>query len=488
MAYGSNRRNKKDTDFYVINPKDPTSNRIVAQLAQGDSWHLQDWSPNDEQLLARQYVSINESYLWLFDVATGEKRLLTPPEGNEKVSYGQAKFLPGRQSILVTSDRNSEFQQLAIIELDSGKYTPLVPGITWDVESFDVSFDGKWIAFIVNEAGMSLLFLLDLATDQLRKINNIPLGVISHLSWHPSMNILGFDLSSARSTTDAYSFDIESDKLERWTESETAGLNVNQFVEPKLVKWKSFDQKTISGFLYTPPPKFSGKRPVMVVIHGGPESQFRPSFLGQYNYYLNEMGVALLFPNIRGSSGYGKSFLKLDDGYLREDSYKDIGALLQWIKAQPGLDGDRIMVTGASYGGHVTLAVATMYDDQIACSLDIVGMSNLVTFLERTEAYRQDLRRVEYGDERDPEMRAFLERIAPLNNARKITKPLFIVQGMNDPRVPASEAEQMVATVKYNNTPVWYLAAKDEGHGFIKKKNREFLLYSTVTFMRNFLQ
>lgn len=195
----------------------------------------------------------------------------------------------------------------------------------------------------------------------------------------------------------------------------------------------------------------------------------------------------MIFPNVRGSTGYGKSFVKLDNGMKREDAVKDIGALLDWIEGQPDLDAGRIMVTGGSYGGYMTLAVATMYNDRICCALDVVGVSNFVTFLTNTESYRRDLRRVEYGDERDPEMRAFLERIAPVNNAHSITKPLFVVQGGNDPRVPRTEAEQMVETVKKNGSPVSYLMARDEGHGFAKKRNVDFQFDATVTFMRQHL-
>jgi dipeptidyl aminopeptidase/acylaminoacyl peptidase len=243
----------------------------------------------------------------------------------------------------------------------------------------------------------------------------------------------------------------------------------------------------ISGFLYRPPAKFTGKRPVIVNIHGGPEGQSFPGFLGRNNYYLNEMGIAIIFPNIRGSTGYGKSFLMLDNGMKREDSYKDLAALLDWIKQQPEFDGDRIMVTGGSYGGHSTLAVSTFYSDKIRCSVDIVGMSNLVTFLERTESYRRDLRRAEYGDEREPKMRAYLEKIAPMNHVDQIKKPMFVVAGKNDPRVPVSEANQIVEALKKNKTPAWYLIGNDEGHGFSKKKNQDFQFYATVMFMREYL-
>ena len=295
-------------------------------------------------------------------------------------------------------------------------------------------------------------------------------------------------MTSARSSADAYSFEPATGKVERWTFSETGGLNAATFVEPELVTWKGFDGREISGFLYRPPAaKFPGKRPVVVDIHGGPEGQERPGYMGRDNYLLNELGVAILEPNVRGSTGYGKTFVKLDNGFLRENSYKDIASLFDWIAARPDLDPDRIMVQGGSYGGHMTLAISTFYSDRIRCAVDVVGPSNLVTFLENTSGYRKDLRRVEYGDERDPKMRAFLEKIAPLNNAEKIKKPLFVIQGFNDPRVPRTESEQMVARIRKSGTPVWYLMAKDEGHGFAKKSNRDFEFYSTVLFMKEFL-
>ena len=205
------------------------------------------------------------------------------------------------------------------------------------------------------------------------------------------------------------------------------------------------------------------------------------------NYYLNEMGIALIEPNVRGSTGYGKTFTLLDNGFKREDTYKDIDALFDWIGTRADLDADRIGVTGGSYGGHMTLAVSTFYSDRIRCSVDIVGMSNLVTFLEHTEAYRRDLRRVEYGDERDPKMREFLEKIAPMNNIEKIKKPMFVIAGKNDPRVPVSESQQIADALKKQGTPVWLLIAKDEGHGYRKKVNQDFEFYATVEFLKEYL-
>jgi dipeptidyl aminopeptidase/acylaminoacyl peptidase len=210
-------------------------------------------------------------------------------------------------------------------------------------------------------------------------------------------------------------------------------------------------------------------------------------FQGRSNYFLNEQGIALILPNVRGSSGFGKTFVALDNGLKREDSVKDIGTLLDWIATQPDLDPQRVMITGGSYGGYMTLACAVNYNDRIRCALDVVGISHFATFLRNTEAWRRDLRRAEYGDERDPRMLSFFEQIAPLNNAARIQRPLFVVQGKNDPRVPLSEAEQIVQRVRSNGTPVWYLMAKDEGHGFRKKDNTDFQFHATVQFIEQYL-
>ena len=486
IAYGSTHRDGRDVDLYVMNPADPKTDKVVAQL-QGGGWAAVDWSPDDSQLLVAQYESINESYLWLLDLNTGEKKLITPHEGNEKVAYGSAQFSKDGKGLYVTTDRGSEFQRLAYLDLASGMLKVLTDSIPWDIEDFDLSYDGKTLALVSNEDGISVLRLLDTATGKLTPLPQVPQGVLGGIKWHRNNRYLAFTLSSARSPSDVYSLDVTTGKIARWTESETGGLNPANFSEPTLVRWKSFDDRSISGFLYQPPAKFTGKRPVVILVHGGPEGQARPTFMGRLNYLLNQMGIALIQPNIRGSAGYGKSFLELDNGVLRDHSYKDIGALLDWIKTRPELDTSRVMITGGSYGGNVTLAIATMYPDRIRCAIDVVGPSNLVTFLEHTSGYRQDLRRAEYGDERDPKVRAYLEEIAPLNHTDRITDPLFVVQGGNDPRVPASEADQMVKKVAGHGTPVWYLLAKDEGHGFVKKPNSDFQFYATVLFMREYL-
>jgi len=485
VAYGSTKRTGNDVDIWVVNATDAASARLVAEM-EGGGWRISDWSPDGKQLLVTNYVSAAESYVWLVDVASGKKELLTP-KAAETVAYSNARFSKNEKGVYMTSDQDAEFQRLVYMDLSSRKATVLTPGLNWDVDEFDLAKDRRWIAFEANEDGISALHVLDTKTNKEVPVPKLPVGVMYGITWRNNSRELAFSLSTASLDYDAYSLDMATGKLERWTYSESGGLNTSGFAEPKLIHWRSWDERSISAFLYKPPAKFPGKRPVIIDIHGGPEGQVRPDFLGRDNYYINEMGIVIIYPNVRGSTGYGKTFQKLDNGRLREGSYKDINTLLDWIQTQPDLDAGRVMITGGSYGGFMTLAVATNYNDRICCSVDVVGPSNLVTFLEHTSGYRQDLRRVEYGDERDPKVREFLERIAPANNAKNITKPLFVIAGQNDPRVPASESAQMVAVVRKNGTPVWWLLAKDEGHGFAKKKNRDFQLYVTVMFVKEYL-
>jgi dipeptidyl aminopeptidase/acylaminoacyl peptidase len=485
-AYESTRRNGEDLDIWLMNPAAPEGNHLLAEL-KGGGWSVYEFSPDDKQLLVGEYISANESYLWLMDAVTGNKKLITPKRGKEKILYSGAQFSKDGKGLYATTDREAEFQRLAYIDLATKKHVYLTTAISWDVEFFTLSWDGKIIAFVTNEDGLSVLHLYDTAQRKELPAPKLPAGVIGSLEWHRNNCDLGFGLESARSTYDIYSLNVQNNKIERWTESETGGINTQEFSEPEVIHWNTFDNKMISGLYFKTPAKFTGSRPVIIDIHGGPEGQSRPWFQGENNYFINELGIAVIQPNVRGSSGYGKTFLKLDNGFLREDSYKDIASLFNWIKTHSELDTSRVMVTGGSYGGHMTLAIATFYPGRIRCALDVVGISNLVTFLENTSAYRRDLRRVEYGDERNKKMREFLSRIAPLNNAGKIIKPLFVVQGGNDPRVPLSEAQQIVQTVRKNNIPVWYLLAKDEGHGFAKKKNRDFQLYATVLFIKEYL-
>jgi len=485
FVYSSTRRNGTDRDIWWIDPQDPQSNKLLLEV-QGGGWGAADWSKDDKRLLVLERLSINNSHLWLVDIEKKTKSKVI--EFSQEVSIADAKFSADGDNLYLTTDVGGEFLELCQLDLKTQEIRSLTKQIPWDVEFFELSPDRQSLVFSVNQAGVSKLYWFHEATQEYRQLEHLPEGVCGGCKWHPEGSVLAVTFASAQSTSDVYVVQPVENKVVRWTESELGGLVASDLVEPQLIRWKSFDEKEISGFYYAPDKKnFSGKRPVIINIHGGPEGQSRPIFLGRNNYFINELGVAIIYPNVRGSSGFGKSFLKLDNGLQREDSVRDIGGLLDWISVHPDLDASKIMVTGGSYGGYMTLAVATQYNERIACSLDIVGISHFGTFLKNTESYRRDLRRVEYGDERDPKLAEFFEKIAPLNNASKITKPLFIVQGGNDPRVPLSEAEQMRDKVKANKGRVWYLMAKDEGHGFRKKNNADFQFYSTILFVREHL-
>jgi len=486
VAFTSTKRNGTDRDIYTLDPRNPASVKLVHQVA-GGGWAVLDWSPDDSKMLIREGLSVNDSKLYILDLKTGLRTLTGPVSKKELISNGGARFSKEGKYYYFITDFNSEFSRLARWDIATNEIKIITNNINWDVAGFDMKEDGSKIIFTVNEAGITKVFLLETAGLTYKPITGLPVGLIGSINWRRNSDEFVFGYSSARNNSDIYTHDLASGKTERWTESELGGINATNLTEPELIKWKSFDGLEISGFYYTPSAKFTGKRPVIINIHGGPEGQSLPGFQGRNNYFLEEMGVAIIYPNVRGSSGFGKTFVKLDNGMLRENSVKDIGALLDWIATQPGLDASRIMVTGGSYGGYMSLAVSVHYADKIKCAVDVVGISNFNTFLKNTESYRRDLRRVEYGDERDPKMAEFLEKISPNNHADKIKKPLFIVQGGNDPRVPRTEAEQMFNTLNSAGKTVWYLEASDEGHGFRKKANADYQFYATVEFMKKYL-
>ena len=485
LAYSSTRRNGEDSDLYVVDPRDPKTDRLVAQV-KGGLWRVADFQPGDKAAAVIEYVSITKSNLFMLDLASGA---MTPLGDHRKtISYGDAEFAPDG-TLWVTSDEGSDFQRLGTVDLKSGRFTAVAPERMWDVDSFDVAPDGSFIAYLVNEAGVSRLKLLDTRTRQVRTVTALPQGVASNVQVAP-WGAIGVTVSSARATADMYAVDPATLAVTRWTQSEAGGLDLAANVEPELIKTKSFDGLEVSGFLYRPDPaKFPGKRPVIVNIHGGPEAQFQPGFLGRTNYYLNELGIAVFMPNVRGSSGFGKRFVAADNGpFKREDSVKDIGAFLDVLQRDPALDAARFGVAGGSYGGYMCYASAIRFGDRFRAAQCTVAISSFVTFLENTAAYRRDLRRVEYGDERDPKQRAKLIEISPLTRVNELKMPLMIVTGGNDPRVPASEADQVVRAVRQNGREAWHLLAADEGHGFSKKANQDYQMWTTLMFWeRNLL-
>lgn len=484
LAYSSTERNGKDTDVWVL---DLDTGAKKAVVTDGGAWSATDFSPDGKELLVQRFVSINDVQPGAVDLATG--KLMRFPVDGGKAAFGAFRFAPDGTRAYYTSDEDSEFRTLRFHDLRTNKVTSLSGGIPWDVEDYALSRDGGRVAFVTNEDGFGALHLLDAATLKEMALPALPKGVIGGLEFSPDGRRIAFSLNSAVSPSDVYTVDLDANAVTRWTESEVGGLDASTFVAPELVRFPTFDKvkgksRTIPAFWYRPKTKDGAKAPVVIQIHGGPESQARPVFNPDIQFLVDQLGVSVLVPNVRGSAGYGKSYLLLDNGDKREDSVKDIGALLDWIGRQPELDAQRVAVYGGSYGGYMVLATMTHYDARLRAGVDIVGISNFVTFLENTESYRRDLRRAEYGDERDPKMRAFLQKISPTTNAKSITRPLFVAQGANDPRVPASEAEQIVRTVRGNGGDVWFLEFKDEGHGFRKKPNVDYFRAATMLFWK----
>lgn len=483
--FSSTKRNGGDRDIYYMNPNDPKSVKLVLEV-KGGGWGIHDISTDGKKLLIGERLSANESHIWLLDAETGKLTEVTN-RADKSIVQTDAKFSKNANEIWFVTDKENEFQRLATYNLSTKKTTYHTTAIAWDVDDYALSEDKTQMAFTTNEGGITKLYLLNTQTKTFKEVKNIPVGLLGGMDFSKNGQGLFFTQSTADSSSDVYKLTLKTGQIERWTESELGEMQKEDMSTPKLIEWKSFDDLKVSGFYYPASAKFTGKRPVLINIHGGPEGQSTASFLGSSNYYTNEMGVAMIYPNVRGSSGFGKTYIALDNWYLRENSVKDIGALIDWIALQPELDKDRIMIMGGSYGGYMTLATAFHYADKIRCSVDVVGISNFNTFLKNTESYRRDLRRVEYGDERDEKMYAFLEKISPLNNTDKIKKPLFIIQGTNDPRVPVTEATQMRDKLKKQGNTVWYLEAKDEGHGFRKKENVDFQRLAVIRFMQEYL-
>ncbi|MDM7954766.1 prolyl oligopeptidase family serine peptidase [Blastomonas sp.] len=485
VAFGSNMRTGVYNDIYVMDPRDPASARLVLSSDSG-GWVAIDFAPNSQELLVFNYISVTDSQLHIIDVASGEIRKVT--RDATPVAYGTLKFAPDGQ-LWVSSDKDSDVQRIGVLDPTTGLFTPMIDGERWDISNFDIAADGKTIAYVVNEAGFSRLYLYDIDSGAKRPVAGLPPGEIGAGMKFAPWGTLGFTVYSNQSPGDAYSLDPATLRITRWTESETGGLDPADNVLPELIEIQSFDGEPISGLLYRPDAKrHPGKRPLIMSIHGGPEGQATAGFLGRSNYLINELGIALFYPNVRGSTGFGKRFVSLDNGpFLRENSVKDIGALLDRLGKHPMLDPKRFGVTGGSYGGYMCYASAIRYSRRFNAANCIVAISNFVTFLENTEEYRRDLRRFEYGDERVPELRAKLEEISPLTRVDELKMPLLVVTGANDPRVPASEADQIIDAVRSRGGVAWHLLARNEGHGFRRKENADFLFWTTLAFWQRHL-
>jgi dipeptidyl aminopeptidase/acylaminoacyl peptidase len=515
MIVASNRRTPGDMDLYAVNPHQSGDWELL--IKSSARWIPHDWSPDGKRFLVSRYVSINESYAFVFEMRTKELKALPVQTGTEGSSaIGKMVFAADGRTYYLTTDAGSEYRRLARANIGKpAHYDYLTDDLKWDVDELEVSTKSNRLAFTINEDGASRLFLVEDGDGEKRREIPLPLGIISGLEFSPDDTQLGFTLARPNGPAEAYSVPVAGGEPTRWTTSEIGGLDPASFVVPERIKFSSFDGREIPAWVYRPAKNGTGserdlrkpdengrvsvpvpvfrqaddshrKTPVLIQIHGGPEGQYRPSFSPTTQFYASE-GIAVIHPNVRGSAGYGKTYLRLDNAERREDSVKDIGALLDWIAKQPDLDASRVAVAGGSYGGYMVLASLTHFGDRLKAGVDYVGIANFITFLERTSPYRQDLRRAEYGDERDPAMRTVFERINPTANAKKIVSALMVAHGRNDPRVPFSEAEQIVDIVRGQGREVWTVYADNEGHGFAKKDNSDYVRAAEALFLRRFL-
>lgn len=470
MAWSRSTKGSADYAIVVADPADPKSARVVQTFPGAVA--PADISPDKSRLLFTRDISNRESKLMVLDFGTGKVTEIAPKAG--QVLYTDPHFARDGRSILVISDKDSDVGQLVEIDVASGKATVLTPGLKWDVEGYKLSKDGRVLAYSINEDGYSRVVVTDFVTRRALPQPELPRGVLAKMAFSPDGSRLAFDLSTAKAASDVWTWHITDGSLTRWTTSELGELDPARLAEPQLVRFTSFDGQSISAFVYRPTAVSADARtPVIIDIHGGPESQTRPAWNAGAQYFADVLGATVILPNVRGSSGYGKRYSNLDNAHKREDSVKDIGALLDWVATQPQLDKGRVAVYGQSYGGYMSLAVMTHYADRLVGGVERYGISDFASFLNNTEAYRRDNRRGEYGDERDPKMLATFRRISPLANVAKITKPMLVMQGANDPRVPKSESDQVVAGIRNNGVETWYVVFADEGHGFQKKPNND---------------
>jgi dipeptidyl aminopeptidase/acylaminoacyl peptidase len=485
IAFFSSGRDGVSNDIDIVEPESGALPRLVMS---GDSaaWYPLDWSPDDSKLLILKQVSTAEGYLYVLDLNTGQRREVDP--ASDKVAISAAKFSRDGQGVYLISDHDSEFERLCYINLFTAQRTDISGHIPWDIEQLSLSRDGHYLAYVSNEGGFSKLNAMDLRTHQDLVPPKLPgAGVIDSLSFDAESKRLAFGFAAAYQPRDAYVLDMASNHLEAWTQSEPGAVNLAKFTIPRLQYFPTFDRsdgqpRQIPVYVYEP--ARLGPHPVLIMLHGGPQSQFRPSFDPWIQYAVNELGFAVVAPNVRGSSGYGKSYLSLDNGTLREDAVKDVGALIVWLGLHGSFDAKRVVVSGVAYGGYLTLAALINYGDRLRGGVDLAGVTDFVSFLSGTAPDRQTQRRAEFGDERDPDMRAYLRRISPLTNADRITRPLLLVHGRNDPRVPITETEQLLYRVRSRGGVVWYLQATDEGQGFRKKANRDAYYRAFAQFLK----
>ena len=483
LAWSRAIRGSPDYAIMTADPSDPSTRRLAWQGAGAVA--PADISDDGRQILLSRSLSNREDRLMILDLASGEVRDLAW-SAHRPARYDEPRFVRNGRSILTVTDAGSDVRRLAEIEVATGRMTSVSPELQWEVEDYDLSDDGRLLAYAINEEGYSRVVVQDFVTRRAPpQPETLDRGVLTGLEFSPNGDQLGISLSTARSAGDVYTLDLTEGGVERWTMSELGELDPLALAEPELIRFESFDGLSVPAFVYRPRDAAPTEpTPVIIDIHGGPESQTRPQWNPGAQYFADILGATVILPNVRGSEGYGRRYIDLDNAERREDSVRDIGALLDWIARQPGLDASRIAVYGQSYGGYMSLAAMTHFSDRLVGGVERYGISNWTSFLENTETYRRDNRRAEYGDERLPAMRAVFDRISPLNNVGRIRRPMLVMQGANDPRVPQSESDQIVRELRANGVEAWYVLFADEGHGFLKKPNNDLRREVETVFLR----
>jgi dipeptidyl aminopeptidase/acylaminoacyl peptidase len=494
IAFSANRDDPSRFDIYVqkvpaSGGRQPPEEARLVQKGPGGYYLAAGWSPDGKSLLVSRSESNFRQDLYVLDVASGKGRHLTPQK--EDAQFHSPVWSADSKHIYCASTAlGRDLAGLASIDVASGQLTFLETP-DQEVEAVAASPKGRWLAWLQNAGGRSEFKLRDLRSGKTYSAPDLPLGVVGSLEFAQDDSKLAFTFDGPRYNPDVWVWDLTTNKLRQLTHSSRAGIPFADFVEPELIRYKTFDDRMIPAWFWKPrasPGRKPGEDrlpPVIVYPHGGPESQTRPNFTALFQYFLQN-GYAILAPNVRGSSGYGTAYMNLDNTTKRMDSVKDLAYAAYWLRDQKQGDPKRLAVYGGSYGGFMVLAQVTHYPELWAAGIDIVGICNFVTFLEKTGAYRRAHREAEYGNLR--EHREFFQKISPIHHVDRIKCPMMVIHGANDPRVPIEEAEQIVAALKKNKVPVEYLRYEDEGHGLAKLKNRLDAYPKMVAFLDKYLK
>lgn len=470
FAFASNRREESAFDVYVQNRDAAGDEAELVFEGDGGYLYVGGWDPDDERLILMQSHSSYDQDLYVLDIESGEARHVTPHDENARYEY--VNWGPEGDALYLATDRDADTRSLARLDLDTLDLELVVEGGDWNIEALSLDEEASRIAYARNVDGYSELTVGELTgptTIREFPTPNLPHGMYGGANFDHDADRFAVTVNGPTINPNVYVVETETGAAERWTAADTAGIPRETFVDPKLIHFESFDGLEIPAFFSLPADAEPGNTPVIVDIHGGPEAQRRPMFYSIKQYFCNR-GYAYFEPNVRGSSGYGDAYTLLDNVEKRMDSVKDVKAGVEWLTDQRAVDSDRIAVMGGSYGGFMTLASVTEYPDLWAAGIDIVGIANFVTFLENTGEWRRSHREAEYGSlENDREL---LEEISPIHKVDRVQAPLFVLHGANDPRVPLSEADQIVEEVRAHDVPVKELVFDDEGHGFAKLENR----------------